>query len=141
MDSPCCEDADNVHKETRPDHVTGLHAGGRVDNGIGSSGHGEHEGIGDTEGAGEDEVERVGAETDGHLGQNWHQNIGTGRVTGNLNQSINIYIYRGTFIKLYIYKLNDISHLSHKGGHQSNDEADQKWGQRFETFKLVHQVE
>ena len=49
--------------------------------------------------AGHHEIHGVGAEGQGHLGQDRHQDVGAGRVAG---------------------------HLGHKGAHQGDDEADHK---------------
>ena len=116
---PCSENADNVHEEPRLHHVRGLHAAGAVHDGVGSRGHGKHEGIThthlvekskfdngnkngpirdrDTHGAGHHQVHGIGAEREGHLGEDGHQDVGTRRVA---------------------------RHLRHKGADKGDDEAE-----------------
>ena len=66
--SPGCEDTEDVHQEASLHHVGGPHAAtGAVADGVGSGGHGQHEGVADAGGRGEHQVERVGAEREGHL--------------------------------------------------------------------------
>ena len=97
---PSCDDTDNVHKEPSCHHIRCLHTAGTKDNGVGSSGHWEHEGIAAGDCRSHGQVDGVGAERLGHLGQNGDQDVGRGSVTGN---------------------------LSHHGGAQGNDEAHQQW--------------
>ena len=111
---PCCEDAENVHEEAGSHHVTGLETAGAVHDSIGSSGHGKHERIADTHGAGHHEVERVAAEADGHLAQDGHQDVGAGGVAG---------------------------HLSHESAGDGDDETHHQGGQLLESIKTIHQVE
>ena len=123
--SPGCEDADNVHEEAGPHHVRDLQSAFIVHNGIGGRGHGEHEGVADAGGAGHHQVERVGAEREGHLtnqrrvqwsrdgcppttahlGEDGDQDVGAGGVAG---------------------------HLRDEGGHRGDDEADQQRVQALE---------
>ena len=42
---PCCQDAENVHQEPSPHHVSCLEAAGAVADGVRPSGHREHEGV------------------------------------------------------------------------------------------------
>ena len=66
--SPGCEDTEDVHEEASLHHVGGPHAAtGAVADGVGPGGHGQHEGVADAGGRGEHQVERVGAEREGHL--------------------------------------------------------------------------
>ena len=43
--SPCCQDAENVHQEPSPHHLSCLEAAGSVADGVRSSGHRQHEGV------------------------------------------------------------------------------------------------
>ena len=45
IESPCCKDAENVHQEPSPHHLSCLEAAGAVADGIRPSGHREHEGV------------------------------------------------------------------------------------------------
>ena len=67
--------------------------------GVRGRGHREHEGVAHTDSAGHHEGEGVGAEGDGHLGEDGHQDVGTGGVGGHLRQ---------------------------EGGDEGDDEADQE---------------
>ena len=125
--SPGCEDTEDVHQEASLHHVGGPHAAtGAVADGVGSGGHGQHEGVADAGGRGEHQVERVGAEREGHLtnqsrvqwsrdgcppttahlGEDGDQDVGAGGVAGDLRD---------------------------EGGHRGDDEADQQRVQALET--------
>ena len=96
---PCSEYTDNVEDDACLHHVCSLDVAGAVHDGVGPRGHGQHEGVADTDGAGHHEQERVGAEGEGHLGEDRDQDVGTGGVGGHLRQ---------------------------EGGDEGDDEADQK---------------
>ena len=81
---PCSEYTDNVEDDACLHHVCSLDVAGAVHDGVGPCGHGQHEGVADTDGAGEHEVEGVGAEGHRHLGQDRHQDVGAGRVARHL---------------------------------------------------------
>ena len=101
---PSCDDTDDVHQESSCHHLWCLHTAGTKDNSIGGCGNWKHEGIAAGYSCCHGQVDGVGAEGLGHLGEDWDQDVGCGSVA---------------------------CHFCHHGGAHGYDETNQQWRQRL----------